>query len=64
MLGKQITMLKYNSITQSFRKKWKEKITKTLQTANVNTIIEITNSTNIQIQISNKIKNLEKITNK
>ena len=63
-LGTQITMLKYNSITQSFPKKWKEKITKTVHSTNVNTILETTNSTNIQIQIRNNLKNLEIITSK
>ena len=35
--------------------KWKENITKMVQTANIKTIIEMTNSTIIQIQISKVI---------
>ena len=63
-LGIQVTMLKYNSIIQSFPKKWREKITKTSQTNNIKTIIENKNSDIVEIKVNNRVTNLEKVTSK
>ena len=57
-------MLKYNSIIQSFPKKWRETITRTVKTTNIETIIEVTNNIIIQIKVNNRVVNLDKVTSK